>query len=124
MPTYVFKCKECDHELEVEQSIKKRTPSRKKCPECGENKLSRILFAPHVYNKPADDNITLGLLAARNADRFSDDQKEQIESKYRTKPKKEKRKGKNFWETSDKELKEISAMTPDKKKKYIDTGEK
>ena len=123
MPTYVFQCEECNHEIEVEQSIKKPVPNRKKCPNCKKNKLSRILFAPHVYNKPGDDSITLGLLADRNTSRFSDDQKEAIESKYDTK-KKNKRKGKNFWETSNKEMKKISEMTPQQKKKYIDTGEK
>ena len=123
MPTYVFKCEECDYELEVEQSIKKPTPNRKKCPACGKNKLERLLFAPHVYNKPGDDSITLGLLADRNSSRFSDDQKEALESKSGVK-KKKKREGKNFWETSDKNMKKISEMTPAQKKKYIETGEK
>ena len=124
MPTYVFKCGECNYELEVEQSIKKSTPSRKKCPNCKKNKLSRVLFAPHVYNKPGDDNITLGLLSDRNAERFSADQKEAIESKYKTKTKRKKKKVKNFWEKSDTDMKKISSMTPQQKKKYIETGEK
>ena len=123
MPTYVFKCEECNHELEVEQSIKKPTPNRKKCPACGKNKLERLLFAPHVYNKPGDDNITLGLLSERNASRFSEDQKRAIDEKNGVKRKKKETK-KSFWETSDKEMKEIAAMSPEKKKKYIDTGEK
>lgn len=123
MPTYVFKCEECDYQLEVEQSIKKNTPNRKKCPECGKNKLERLLFAPHVYNKPGDDNITLGLLAQRNASRFSEDHKKAIDEKNDVK-RKQKPSKKNFWETSDKEMKNIASMTPEKKKKYIDTGEK
>ena len=116
MPTYVFICEECEFELQVEQSIKKPTPNRKKCPNCKKNKLNRILFAPHVYNKPGDDKISLGLLSDRNASRFSDDQKKSIDEKNGIK--------RNFWETSDKNLKKISAMTPAQKKKYIDTGEK
>ena len=123
MPTYVFRCEECDYELEVEQSIKKPTPNRKKCPECGKNKLERLLFAPHVYNKPGDDNISIGLLSDRNADRFSDDQKKAIDKKNGVKRNAKKEK-KAFWETSDKNLKEISKMTPQQKKKYIETGEK
>lgn len=123
MPTYVFKCEECDHELEVEQGIKKPTPNRKKCPECGENKLEILLFAPHVYNKPGDDKITLGLLAERNASRFSDEQKKAIDEKNGVKRKQPQPK-KSFWETSDKEMKEIASMSKEKKKKYIDTGEK
>jgi putative FmdB family regulatory protein len=123
MPIYVFKCEECDYELEVEQSIKKPTPNRKKCPECGKNKLERLLFAPHVYNKPGDDNISIGLLSDRNADRFSDDQKKAIDKKNGVKRSVKKEK-KAFWETSDKNLKDISKMTPQQKKKYIETGEK
>jgi putative FmdB family regulatory protein len=122
MSIYVFKCEECDHHLEVEQSIKKLTPNRKKCPECGENKLERLLFAPHVYNKPGDDSITLGLLADRNAERLTDEQKHKIDKKSGIE-KKETRK-KSFWETSDDRLKKISSMTPAQKKKYIETGEK
>ena len=123
MPTYVFKCEECDHHLEVEQSIKKPTPNRKKCPECRKNKLKRVLFAPHVYNKPGDDKITLGLLADRNAERLTDEQKHHIELKA-GKKKEKKPAEKSFWETSDKNIKEISKMTAKQKKKYIDTGEK
>jgi len=123
MPIYVFKCEECDHELEVEQSIKKPTPNKKKCPACGKNKLERLLFAPHVYNKPGDDKITLGLLSDRNASRFSEDQKKSIDEKngVNNKPKNEK---KAFWEASDKDMKKISTMTPKQKKRYIETGEK
>ena len=123
MPTYVFKCEECDYELEVEQSIKKPTPNRKKCPACGKNKLERLLFAPHVYNKPGDDSITLGLLADRNTERFSSDQKEAIDRKSGVKRQKEPEK-KNFWDTSKKEMKQIAEMTPSQKKKYIETGKK
>ena len=123
MPTYVFKCEECDYELEIEQSIKKPTPSRKKCPECGENRLERLLFAPHVYNKPGDDNISVGLLSDRNSERFSEDQKKSIDEKngVKRKPKEEK---KHFWETNANNMKKISGMTPEQKKKYIETGEK
>ena len=123
MPTYVFKCEECDYELEVEQSIKKPTPNRKKCPECGKNKLERLLFAPHVYNKPGDDKISIGLLSDRNAERFSQDQKEAIDKKNGVKRKKKPSKN-NFWETSKENMKKISVMTPAQKKKYIETGEK
>jgi len=122
MPTYVFKCQECDHELEVEQSIKKPTPNRKKCPECGKNKLERLLFAPHVYNKPGDDNISVGLLSDRNSERFSEDQKKAIDKKNNVK--RQKKSKKQFWEASEKDMKKISSMSPQQKKKYIETGEK
>jgi len=123
MPTYVFKCEECEHQLEVEQSIAKPTPNKKKCPNCGKNRLEKLLFAPHVYNKPGDDNITVGLLSDRNASRFSKDQKKAIDEKNGVK-RKGKNTKKNFWETSDKNLKKIAEMTPPEKKKYIEHGEK
>ena len=123
MPIYVFKCGECDHELEVEQSISKPTPNRKKCPNCGKNKLEKLLFAPHVYNKPGDDNISIGLLSDRNGESLTNEQKKEIDDKNGVK-----RTGKNnkkqFWETSEKDMKKISSMTPKQKKKYIETGEK
>ena len=123
MPTYVFKCEECDHELEVEQSIKKSIPNRKKCPECRKNKLKRVLFAPHVYNKPGDDNITVGLLADRNTASLTDEQKRAIDLKSGRKQTAA-TKDKNFWETSDKNLKKIAEMTPAQKKQYIEHGKK
>ena len=122
MPTYVFKCEECDYELEIVQSITKKTPSRKKCPACKKSKLHRVLFAPHVYNKPGDDSITLGLLSDRNAERLTDEQKHNIDEKAGIKRKEET--PKSFWQTSDDNLKKISAMSPAQKKKYIETGEK
>ena len=122
MPTYVFQCEECEYQLEVEQSIKKPTPNRKKCPNCKKNKLSRVLFAPHVYNKPGDDNITLGLLSDRNASRFSEDQKRTIDEKNGVKRESKKRE-KHFWEAPDKKMKKIASMSNEQKKRYIEKGE-
>ncbi len=39
MPTYDYECEACGHELEVFQGI--NDPLKKKCPECGKNKLRR-----------------------------------------------------------------------------------
>ena len=41
MPTYEYECKECKYEFEIFQSMK--DDSLKKCPECGENKLVRLI---------------------------------------------------------------------------------
>ena len=41
MPTYEYKCDNCDHEFERFQSITAR-PLRK-CPECGKNKVNRLI---------------------------------------------------------------------------------
>ncbi len=41
MPTYDYKCDNCDHVMEVFQSI--TAAAKKKCPECGKLKLKRLL---------------------------------------------------------------------------------
>ena len=40
MPTYDYECNACGHELEIFQGI--NDPVKKKCPECGKNKLTRL----------------------------------------------------------------------------------
>jgi len=41
MPTYEYKCENCEHELEAFQSIMAKP--LKKCPACGKPKLKRLL---------------------------------------------------------------------------------
>ena len=41
MPTYDYKCDNCGYQYEVFQSMKDK--HLKKCPECGENKLRRLI---------------------------------------------------------------------------------
>ena len=41
MPTYEYICDACEHELEEFQSI--TADPLKKCPECGKNKLRRLI---------------------------------------------------------------------------------
>lgn len=41
MPTYDYKCGNCDHTMEVFQSI--TASPKKKCPECGKLKLKRLI---------------------------------------------------------------------------------
>jgi putative FmdB family regulatory protein len=40
MPTYDYQCDACDHEFELFQSISE--PVKRKCPECGKQKLRRL----------------------------------------------------------------------------------
>jgi len=40
MPTYDYRCDNCQHEFELFQSITE--PAKKKCPECGKQKLRRL----------------------------------------------------------------------------------
>lgn len=41
MPTYIYRCKRCNHEVEIMHSIK--DAPRKKCPRCGKNGLRRMI---------------------------------------------------------------------------------
>jgi len=41
MPTYDYRCNNCNHEFELFQSMKD-SPKRK-CPECGKNTLERLI---------------------------------------------------------------------------------
>jgi putative FmdB family regulatory protein len=41
MPTYEYLCDRCGHEFELFQSMTDRV--RRKCPECGEPKLKRLI---------------------------------------------------------------------------------
>ncbi len=41
MPTYDYLCDSCDHEFEKFQSI--TAGSLRKCPECGQNQLKRLI---------------------------------------------------------------------------------
>ncbi len=41
MPTYDYVCEACEHAFELIQSIK--VDAIKKCPECGKNKLRRLI---------------------------------------------------------------------------------
>ena len=41
MPTYAYECQECGHEFEKFQSMSAN--SLRKCPECGERKLQRLI---------------------------------------------------------------------------------
>lgn len=41
MPTYEYKCENCNYEFEALQSIKDEP--LKKCPNCGKNKLKKLI---------------------------------------------------------------------------------
>jgi putative FmdB family regulatory protein len=41
MPTYDYVCEACNHEFELFQSMKEEP--KRKCPECGKNKLRRLI---------------------------------------------------------------------------------
>lgn len=41
MPTYDYRCNNCDHEFELFQSMS--ASHKRKCPECGKNALERLI---------------------------------------------------------------------------------
>jgi len=41
MPTYDYQCSACDYQFELFQSIS--APVKRKCPECGKQKLKRLI---------------------------------------------------------------------------------
>ncbi len=43
MPTYDYVCDACDHKFELYQGI--NDPVKRKCPECGKQKLRRLIGA-------------------------------------------------------------------------------
>ena len=136
MPIYVFECENCGDQLEIKRSITEKIPNRRKCPLCKELKLHRVIFAPHVYNKPGDGEISVGLLADRNTERMSSDEKELVNNQHKTGPVTQaKPKGKNFWEPKNKleqdKLEKATTIKPGesseqfgkRQKKFIETGE-
>ena len=64
MPTYQYKCNNCDHYFEIVQSMKDK--KKRKCPECKKLKLQRLLGQPMIFVK--GDPSTIGHWAERNTE--------------------------------------------------------
>lgn len=89
MPTYPYKCNNCDYKFEVSQSIKEYKELRK-CPQCHQLTLKRLFNIKSGFVKLADSEIkTVGHLAQRNRERMSKDQRDELQRKhneYKLKP--------------------------------------
>ena len=109
--TYHYKCANCEHELEVEQSIKDKPLT--KCSHCGQNALERIVYGgSHVV---CNDATTIGQLAERNYKK----NKGKIEDSIAIKNKgKQKSVNKNMPATT----RDIAKMTHKQKQTYIMEG--
>ena len=109
--TYHYKCTNCEHELEVEQSIKDKPLN--KCSDCGKNTLERILYGgSHVI---CNEISTIGQLAEHNYKK----NKGQIEDNIAAKKKNnQKPVNKNMPATT----RDIAKMTNTQKQKYIMEG--
>lgn len=112
-------CDACDHHFMVAQE--RDDPLRKKCPECNKHKLYQDLTGQHtfVYQEPK----TVGHLAERNTERAGKYELESARSKHR---KLKKDKPKTWYNPDGQDLKkDLSDLdTPQKKQKYIMTGER
>lgn len=116
MPAYDYRCNECSHEFETQQSIKDKP--LKKCPECKKNKLERLISAPTVFVR--QDAKTLGQQADRNTKKMGRYEKQAVEkanSDKRIKVKKE-----NPWWKSEHSVDKIANLGPEAKQRYIMEG--
>lgn len=71
MPCYVLRCNYCEEQYEIFKGM--HDPLPKKCKYCGKHKLYQI-YNTHHFESPK----TVGSLCDRNADKMSDEQKEEI----------------------------------------------
>ena len=115
MPLYVYECSECDHTFEEIQLM--CDPPLTICEQCGKASLYRVIFPPRVSVRKSSDEITLGHLASRHRDEFSDDKKHHISEQIRPSLPQEKVQDRNT-------QREIRKMTPEQKATYIKTGMK
>ena len=125
MPTYHYKCENCNYEFEESQSIKDK-PLRK-CPTCKKLKLERVLYP--CYGRIArsrNDMKTIGDLAKFNTDKLSKWEKESKDEEYAkssrlAKAKLEKQKIEDPF--AGHPIDKLAKATPEQKKRYIEKGE-
>ena len=125
MPTYEYKCNNCDHSFEIVQSMKDKV--KRKCPECKKSRLKRVLGTPFVFVK--GEAKTIGHLAERNTEkmgRYELGDKRGIQEEANNKAKEAKGKTEQPWYVKDAaaNTREIKKMTPEQKISYIKKGQK
>lgn len=123
MPIYEMKCVECQEVIEVIQNYHDERP---KVHECG-GELQQVFSVPATYIGPQ----TVGSLAERNAKGMSDDAKRYYEEKTRSRPKKSPKsfdieraadQRREYNKKKDK-LMRLGSLSPEKRQKYVETGE-
>jgi putative FmdB family regulatory protein len=112
MPTYDYKCQNCDSELnDIYQSFKDE--ALVKCSSCGKNSLARVIYGG--LGCFVKDVKTIGQLADSNYKKMGSYKRSEIEEskkKENTQP--------QYGKASSKQ---INKMNSEQKKKYIITGE-
>ena len=124
MPTYQYKCNNCDHYFEIVQSMKDK--KKRKCPECKKLKLQRLLGQPMIFVK--GDPSTIGHWAERNTENMGryeigdkSGQQEEAKEKVKNQSSKEKPWYKKHQTASNSE---VSKMSEEQKTRYIKDGNK
>jgi len=111
MPIYHYRCENCGNDFEIRLSIKE--DKLKTCESCGEDALDIIIDGP--FELAVKEVKTLGQLAEKNAKSMGKEQlqkKMEADGSLETIKKKEKMK----------EINKIANLSPEKKRKYIETG--
>ncbi len=48
MPVYDYRCKECEHEFVIIESLEEHETSKPACPECGSTEVERVISGVNV----------------------------------------------------------------------------
>ena len=116
MPTYEYACSSCGHSFEIVQSMKEGR--KRKCPSCKKIKLKRIIGTPMVFVK--GEPQTVGHWADRNTQKMGRYELGDKEGKRKESSKKEQ----TSLGSGPASSRQMQAMTPEQKKKYIEKGTK
>lgn len=81
MPTYEYKCKQCDHQFELWQEVGADAPE---CPECGAE-VQKVFHPIRTIYKGSGFYITDSRPAASKSSENSDSNNSKTESKTETK---------------------------------------
>lgn len=112
MPTYDYRCEDCDTEVnDIFQSFK--DDALTKCPSCGKNSLKRVIYGG--LGCFVKDVKTIGQLADSNWKKMGSYKRSEIEQS--------KKKDTDQPAYGKATRKQINKMTTEQKKKYIITGE-
>tara|TARA_Y100001949_G_scaffold171420_1_gene173869 strand:- start:59 stop:400 length:342 start_codon:yes stop_codon:yes gene_type:complete len=113
MPTYDFECSKCAYYTEIKQRME--DPSVYECPHCEDRTLVKVFInAPSMFFR--GDPHTIGQLADRNTQQMGTYELEDKQNQHGMNKKKEEIKKREAH-------KRINGMTPERKLKWIQTGE-
>lgn len=120
MPLYRMRCTACAHEFEDYRSIKAKTP--RKCPECKRPALTNVFGNVYVFDRTPK---TIGSLAEQNAQKMGKEQVELKQQEYEAQVNAGKPKVERPWyrPDSDKPIPYKKVDTPEKQRRYIETGQ-